>query len=175
MLGKKIEKTLNEQINAEMYSSYLYLSMSAYFDSKNLGGFSHWMKIQAQEELVHAMKIFNYVNERGGRVELTAIEAPNTEWDSPLAVFKNAYEHELKVTALINNLVDLSISEKDHATTQFLQWYVEEQVEEEASADEIVQKITLAKDAPGAMYMIDKELTQRLEAFSLDAAIAAAK
>lgn len=175
MLREKIEKTLNEQVNAEMYSSYLYLSMSAYFDSKNLEGFSHYMKIQAQEELVHAMKIFNYVNERGGRVELTAIEAPKTDWDSPLEVFKNAYEHELKVTALINNLVDLSISEKDHATTQFLQWYVEEQVEEEASADEIVQKITLAKDAPGAMYMINKELSQRIEAFALDAAIAAAK
>jgi len=162
MIKKKIENALNRQINAEMYSSYLYLSMSAFFESENLKGFAHWMRVQAQEELVHAMKFFDYVHERGGTITLTAIDAPPTKWQSPLAAFNHVFEHEQKVTGLINGLVDLAISENDHATNNFLQWFVTEQVEEESSADEIVQKLKLMGDAPGGLFMFDRELGQRV-------------
>jgi len=162
MIGKKIEKALNDQINAELYSAYLYLSMAAYFESINLPGFASWMRVQTQEEVMHAMKIYDYVNERGSRVILKSIEGPPTKWKSPLAVFEAIYKHEQVVTDRINDLVDLAVKEKDHATNAFLQWFVTEQVEEEQSTDEIVQKLTLIKDAPGAMYMLDKELGQRV-------------
>ncbi len=161
MLSKKMEKALNEQVNAELYSAYLYLSMESYFRSTNMGGFANWMRVQTQEEVSHAMKIYDYVDERGGRALLAPIEGPQTEWDSPLAAFEAAYAHEQKVTALINDLVDLAIGEKDHATNNFLQWFVAEQVEEEASADEIVQRLKMMKDAPGGMFMLDRELGQR--------------
>jgi len=115
MLNPKIEDALNRQINAELFSSYLYLSMSAYFESKSLGGMANWMRIQAQEELLHAMKFYDFINERGGRVVLTEIEAPKTSWDSPLQVFEDTYEHECKVTGLINDLVGLAMAENDHA------------------------------------------------------------
>jgi len=157
----KIEKAINSQINAELYSSYLYLSMSSYFSSINFDGFASWMQVQAQEELMHAMKFYNYVVERGGRVILTAIEAPLAEWDSPLAVFEHVYAHEQKVTGLINDLVDLAIAENDHATTTFLQWFVAEQVEEESSADQIVQKLILVKDQGSGLLMLDQELGKR--------------
>jgi len=157
----KIEKAINSQINAELYSSYLYLSMSSYFSSINFDGFASWMQVQAQEELMHAMKFYNYVVERGGRVILTAIEAPLGEWDSPLAVFEHVYAHEQKVTGLINDLVDLAIAENDHATTTFLQWFVAEQVEEESSADQIVQKLILVKDQGSGLLMLDQELGKR--------------
>jgi ferritin len=120
------------------------------------------MRVQTQEEVSHAMKIYDFVNERGGRVLLQAIEGPPTKWKSPLAVFEDAYAHEQKVTGLINNLVDLAIKEKDHATNSFLQWFVNEQVEEEASADEIVQQLKMMEDAPGGMFMLDRELGQRV-------------
>lgn len=161
MLSKKMEKALNEQVNAELYSAYLYLSMESYFRSTNMGGFANWMRVQTQEEVSHAMKIYDYVDERGGRALLAPIEGPQTEWDSPLAAFEAAHAHEQKVTALINDLVDLAIGEKDHATNNFLQWFVAEQVEEEASADEIVQRLKMMKDAPGGMFMLDRELGQR--------------
>jgi len=161
MLSQKMQDALNEQINAEMYSSYLYLSMSAYFDSQNLKGCAQWMLVQSQEETVHAMKLFNYVQERGGRVTLKAIDAPATEWDSVLAAFEGAYAHEQKVTALINDLVTLAQAEKDYAANAMLQWFVEEQVEEEASVDEVVQKLKLVADAPGGLFMIDRELGAR--------------
>lgn len=157
----KIEKAINSQINAELYSSYLYLSMSSYFSSINFDGFASWMQVQAQEELMHAMKLYNYIVERGGRVILTAIEAPLGEWDSPLAVFEHVYAHEQKVTGLINDLVDLAIAENDHATTTFLQWFVTEQVEEESSADQIVQKLILVKDQGSGLLMLDQELGKR--------------
>ncbi len=160
-MKKKIEKAINSQINAELYSSYLYLSMSSYFSSINFDGFASWMQVQAQEELVHAMKFYNYVGERGGRVILTVIEAPPAEWDSPLAVFEHVYAHEQKVTGLINDLVDLAIAENDHATTAFLQWFITEQVEEESSADQIVQKLTLVKDQGSGLLMLDQELGKR--------------
>jgi len=162
MISKKMEKALNEQVNAELYSAYLYLSMEAYFKSLNLNGFANWMRVQTQEEVSHAMKIYGFINERGGRITLKAIDGPQTKWDSSLAVFKDVYKHEQKVTSLINNLVDLAIEEKDHATNTFLQWFVNEQVEEEASADQVVQQLKMMEKAPGGMFMLDRELGQRV-------------
>jgi ferritin len=162
MISKTMEKALNEQINAEMYSAYLYLSMEAYFRSLNLRGFANWMRVQMQEETTHAMKIYDYVDDRGGRIVLKSIAAPQDEWKSPLAVFEATYKHEQKVTGLINNLVNLAVKEKDHATGAFLQWFVSEQVEEEASADKIVQQMRMIGDAPGGLFMLDHELGQRV-------------
>jgi ferritin len=162
MISKKMEEALNGQVNAELYSAYLYLSMESYFKSLNLNGFANWMRVQTQEELMHAMKIYDFIDERGGRVTLKAIEGPPTQWDSPRAVFEAAYAHEHKVTGLINGLVDLAIKEKDHATNTFLQWFVNEQVEEEASADAIVQQLKMMEDAPGGLFMLDRELAQRV-------------
>ncbi len=162
MLSEKIQQALNEQINAELYSSYLYLSMQAYFESINLPGFANWMKAQTQEELMHAVKIYDFVNERNGRVLLKAIDKPPTKWKSPLDVFEQVFKHEQKVTALINNLVNLAADEKDHATASFLQWFVNEQVEEEASADAVRQQLKLIEAAPGGLFMLDKELAQRV-------------
>jgi len=161
MIGKKMEVALNEQINAELYSSYLYLSMSAYLESLNLRGFAHWMRVQAREEEGHALKIYDHIIERGGRVTLGAVEAPPTEWDSPLAVFEQVASHEQKVTGLINELVDLATSENDHATRSFLQWFVDEQVEEEDAANQVLEKFKLVAAAPGGLFMIDRELAER--------------
>jgi ferritin len=161
MIKGTVEKTINDQINAELYSAYLYLAMSAYFEDQNLPGFAHWMKLQANEEQVHAMKFYKFVFERGGRVTLGAIEAPPAQWKSPLDAFESAYKHEIKVTGLIHKLVDLARSEKDIATENFLMWYVDEQVEEEAHADAIVQKLQLIKDSPNGIFMLDKELSAR--------------
>lgn len=162
MIKEKLEKAINSQINAELYSSYLYLSMSSYFSSLNLSGFATWMRVQAQEELMHALKFYDYVIERGGTVTLAAIDAPPKTWDSPLAVFEHVYQHEQKVTGLINSLVDLAIHENDHATNAFLQWYVTEQVEEESSADEILKKLKLVGDQGSGMLMLDQQLGQRV-------------
>jgi ferritin len=162
MFSKKMEKALNEQVNAELFSAYLYLSMEAYFKSMNLNGFANWMRVQTQEEITHAMKIYEFIDERGGRIILKAIDGPQTKWDTPLAVFKAVYEHEQKVTGLINNLVNLAIEEKDHATNTFLQWFVNEQVEEESSADQLVQQLKMMENAPGGMFMLDRELGQRV-------------
>jgi ferritin len=161
MLSKKIEKALNEQINAEMYSAYLYLAMAAWFESQNLRGFASWMKVQSREENTHAMKFFEFVNERRGTVTLKEIGAPAQEWKSPLAAFEAALEHEQYITGRINELVNLATAEKDHATAAFLQWFVKEQVEEEASADSIVQQLKMAENAPGALFMIDHVLGER--------------
>jgi len=161
MLSKKMEKAINQQINAEIYSSYLYLSMATYFESKSLGGFSNWMRQQAQEELFHGMKMFDFVCERGGRVTLMAIEKPASKWASPLDAVKNVLSHEQKVTGLINDLVNLAQDERDHATNIFLQWFVSEQVEEEDTAGSFVDKLKLiGKDANG-LFMLDTELGQR--------------
>ncbi|MBU7013313.1 MAG: ferritin [Theionarchaea archaeon] len=162
MIGKAVEKALNTQLNAELYSSYLYLSMSSWFSFQNLDGFANWMRVQAQEELVHAMKFYDYLIQRNGRVLLLAVDAPPTEWDSPDAVFEHTYQHEQKVTGLINELVDLSISEKDHATHMVLQWFVDEQVEEESSAAEILGKIRMLKESKSGIYILDRELNQRV-------------
>lgn len=162
MLDKEMEKAINKQMNAELYSSYLYLSMGAYFESIDLSGFASWMRVQAQEELSHAMKFYDYLVRRGARVTLTEIEAPPKEWNSAVAVFEHVYEHEQMVTGLINKLVDLSISLSDHATNNFLQWYVAEQVEEEESASGVLQKVKLAGDDSSGLLMLDQELGTRV-------------
>ena len=162
MINKKMEKAINEQINAELYSAYLYLSMSAYFDSITLEGFANWMRIQAQEEVAHAMKFYDYIVERGGRVTLLSIDAPQTTWSSPLSAFENVYKHEQKVTTLIHNLMDLALSEKDHASVSMLRWFVDEQVEEESSADAIVEKLKLVGDKGRGIFMLDQQLGQRV-------------
>jgi ferritin len=161
MLSNKIQDAFNKQVNAELFSSYLYLSMSAHFEAQNLKGMAQWMRLQAQEELQHALKFLDFINERGGRVLLTGLEGPKTEWGSPLEVFEETCEHEAKVTGLIHGLVDVAISDKDHAANTFLQWFVTEQVEEEATAQEIRDKLKLAGDNPVALFMIDQELGQR--------------
>jgi ferritin len=161
-MNEKIRNALNGQINAELYSSYLYLSMASYFKRLSLDGFARWMEIQALEELTHAMKFFNFVNERGGKVDLKAIDGPQTSWDSPLSAFEAVYQHEVKVTGLIYDLVNIATEEKDHATSNFLQWFITEQVEEETSADSIVQKLKLIGSEGGGLYMLDQELAQRV-------------
>ncbi len=162
MLKKKMMKALNEQINAEMYSSYLYLSMESYFQSISLAGFAAWMRGQVQEELMHSMKFYDFVNERGGRVTLDTIRKPETSWKSPLVAFEHILRHEQMVTELINDLVDLAIREKDHATNIFLQWFVTEQVEEEASVGEIVDKLKLIKDNSSGLFLLDAEMSKRV-------------
>ena len=161
MLSKKMQEALNRQINAEMYSAYMYLSMSAYFESLNLPGFAGWMKAQAGEEMEHAMKLYGHVHERLGRVTLTAIDAPPTEWSSPLNAFQEVFKHEQKVTGLIHGLVDLAAAENDHAAGVFLQWFVAEQVEEEANADAVVQKLSRIGDQAGPLFVLDREMGQR--------------
>ena len=162
MLNEMMEEALNRQLNAELYSSYLYLSMAAHFLSKSLPGFANWMRVQAQEELAHAMKFYDYVAGRGGRVALSKIEGPPTEWENAKAVFENVYNHEQKVTGLINDLVNLAIEKKDHASNNFLQWFVAEQVEEEGSACEVLEKVKLVGGSPDALLMLDRELGQRV-------------
>ncbi len=162
MLTKKMEEALNAQINAELFSAYLYLSMAAYFDSLNLTGFSNWMKVQEQEEKFHAQKIFDYISERGGRVVLEAIDKPAADWNSALHAFEESFKHEQYISKRINDLVELSRSENDHATYNFLQWYVEEQVEEESSVDNVVQKLKLVGDFGPGIFMVDQELAQRI-------------
>ena len=157
-----MEEAINQQINAELYSAYLYLSMSSYFKSVNLAGFANWMKIQAQEEVTHAMKFYDYLIERGGRATMLPIDAPKTTWSSPLSVFEETYKHEQKVTGLINNLMNLALAEKDHASVNMLQWFIDEQVEEESSADEIVQKLKLVGDRGSGLFMLDQQLGQRV-------------
>lgn len=161
-ISKNMEDAINKQINAEMYSAYLYMSMSANFSDQNLKGFSNWMTVQAKEEMTHAMKFYNYLQERGGTVKLEAIEKPGSGWKTPLSAFEEAYSHEQKVTEMINKIADLAENEKDRATISMLQWFIDEQVEEEDAALEIVEKLKLMKDAPGALFMLDKELGARV-------------
>jgi len=162
MFNKKMEKLFNEQINEELYSAYLYLSMVAYFESINLPGFANWMRVQTQEEVMHAMKFYDYINQRNGRVVLTALADPQIEWKSPMDAFEAAYKHELHITAKINELVNLAIEEKDHAANMFLQWFVNEQVEEEKNPSDIIQKLKMIKDSSEGLYMLDKELATRV-------------
>lgn len=157
-----MHQALNKQVNAELYSAYLYLSMASYFESQNLKGFANWMTVQAQEELMHAMKFYTYINERGKRSLMMAIDAPPAEWNSPLAVYEDTHAHEQRVTGLINTLVDTAMAEKDHATYNMLQWFVGEQVEEEASADAVVQRLKLIGESRDGLFMLDKELGQRV-------------
>lgn len=159
-----MESALNDQIKWELYSSYLYLSMSSWYESKGLKGFAQWEYVQAQEENDHAMKIYRYVISRGGRVVLQPIEAPPSEWKSPLEAFEVSLEHEQKVTGMINNLVNIAIEEKDHATHNMLQWFVDEQIEEEDDAGNVVDQLRMIEDGGGSamLYMLDKELGTRV-------------
>ena len=161
MLSKKMEDAINQQINAELYSAYIYAAMQADLEDKNLKGAATWMQMQIQEELSHAAKFVNYINERQGRVILEAIDKPPHEWDSVLEIFKGAYKHECYISGRINDLVSLARDENDHATYNFLQWYVSEQVEEEASVDEVVQKLKLIGDNGYGIFMLDQELGSR--------------
>lgn len=162
MLTKKLEKAINEQINKELYSAYFYLGMSAYFTSKDLDGFANFFYVQYQEETFHAMKMYNYVLERGGEIKLTAIAEPPQEFKSPLDVFEQTYEHEKLVTKSIHNLMDVALSENDHATVSFLKWYVDEQVEEEATVNRLVNRMRLVGDNVGGLFIMDSELKARV-------------
>jgi len=161
MIGKKMLESFNEQINAELYSAYLYQAMAADFEAKNLKGFAHWMEVQAKEEQGHAKKMYDFLNDRGGRVVLKAIAAPPVEWKRPLAGFEEVYAHEQKVTGLIHKLVDTARAESDHASEVFLAWFVTEQVEEEAHANEILERLKLMKDHAQGLYMLDAHLGKR--------------
>ena len=162
MLNQRLENELNKQINAEFWSAYLYLSMSAFFENKNLAGFANWMKIQYQEENSHALKLFDYVNERGGKVVLQPIATVDSEWKDVIDIFETTFKHEQHVTFLINNLVNIAIEEKDHATTNMLQWFVSEQVEEEASVSDILDQLKLIEGKGAGLFMLDRELKQRV-------------
>lgn len=162
MLSKRLEEELNKQVNAELYSSYLYLSMSSYLNSINLNGFANWMKIQAEEEETHAMKIFQYIIDRGGRVILDQIDKPPVDWNGIIDIFEETFKHEQLVSSLINNLVDIAAEEKDHATGAMLQWFVSEQVEEEATASDILDQLKLIDGKGAGLFMLDREMKQRV-------------
>lgn len=161
MVSKKMEEALNKQLNLELYSAYIYASMGACFDARNLSGFSGWMKAQAKEEVEHAGKFYGYINDVNGRVVLQAIDKPQTDWDTPLAAFKDALKHEQHVTASISKLVSLAREENDYATEAFLQWFVKEQVEEESHVGSVVDKLELVGDNPNGLLMMDGRLAQR--------------
>jgi ferritin len=161
MIGDAIQKAFNKQINAELYSAYLYLAMSAEMETQNFGGMAHWLRAQSQEEVEHAMKFYKFINERSGTVTLDKIDKPSGSWDTPLDAFEAAYQHETKVTAMIDDLVELARKEKDNASEMFLQWYVNEQVEEEASALQIVEQLKMVKGHPGGLFMLDHHLGSR--------------
>lgn len=161
MLNPKVQDAINEQINAELYSAYLYLSMAQYFEAEGLAGFANWFKIQFQEEQAHATIFMNYVNQRGGRVMLKAIDAVPTTWDSPMEVFRATLEHEQKETALINSLYTLAMQEEDYATRDRLNWFVGEQVEEEDNCRALIDKLRLIGDNGMGLYMLNTELAAR--------------
>ncbi len=161
MLHDKMSKALNEQMNWELYSSYIYLAMSAHFEQVNLRGFAHWMRVQTMEEITHFKRFYDFLTARGGRVVLSQIKAPPSEWKSPLDAFEDVLKHEQEVTRRIHHLADLAVELKDHATGSLLKWFIDEQVEEEASTDEIIQNLKLNQDAPSGLYLIDKELAAR--------------
>lgn len=163
MISKKMEKALNEQIVEELRAAYVYLGMSAYFTAENLDGFAKWMRIQAKEELGHAMKIYDHIHERMGRVTLADVKAGPTSYKSPRAAFEAALEHERRVTKRIDDLVELARKEKDNAALSFLQWFVDEQVEEEKQADTVLRKLDLIGEDGRALYLLDRELGEREE------------
>jgi ferritin len=161
MLNKTIQDAINEQIKNELFSAYIYLSMSSHFEEMNLSGMAHWMRLQSNEEVEHAMKFFEYIHDRGGKVSLAAIGQPPLEWKSPLAVFENAYEHEQKVTGMINNIYALAVKENDYPTQIMLQWFINEQVEEEKNASTIVEQLKMIGDNKNALMMLDHNLGAR--------------
>ena len=161
MLSKRLEKAINDQIGAELYSSYLYMAMGAYAESLNLGGFANWMMKQSQEELGHAMKFWGFVHDRGGRVELQALDKPPADFGGPLTMFQETLKHEQLVTSLINDLYALAIEEKDYASEIFLQWFVTEQVEEEESAEDVIDVLESVGEKGHALFMADRHLAAR--------------
>ncbi len=162
MINPKMQNALNSQINEEFFSSFLYLSMSAYFDKLNMSGLANWMRIQTQEEYMHAMKFYTYLLQKGGTVELKALAQPKYEWKNILEVFEDTYIHEQKITSLIDGLVDIAIELKDHATNSFLQWFVTEQVEEEANVCKILDEFKMVGDNRTGLLMLDRELGSRV-------------
>lgn len=162
MFSEKMISALNKQVQEEMFSAYLYQSMAAHFASESLNGMANWFSIQAKEEMTHAFKLYDFIIERGGKVKLMEIKEPQHSWDTPLAAFEAALGHEKHITECFNNLMDLAMDEKDHATRIFLEWFVSEQVEEEASASEVVDKIKMNGSHNQGLMMIDKELAQRV-------------
>lgn len=162
MITKRMEEAINKQINAELYSAYLYASMAAYFESQGLAGFASWMRVQFEEEQFHAFRFFDWINERNGRVTLTPIEGPQTEWKDPVDVFENTQAHEAHVTSLINDLMSIAIEEKDYATVNFLQWFVNEQVEEESTAAHILDELRMVYGNGQGLLMLDRELGTRV-------------
>jgi len=161
MLSQPVQNAINDQIKNELYSAYLYLSMSAHFEANNLPGFAQWMRLQSQEELDHALKFFDYVNERGGRVTLQEIPQPKSEWKTSLEVFNQVLEHEHHVTSLIHKLYETALAEKDYASQVMLQWFIDEQVEEEKNATEIVEQLKLIDAHGTAVLMLDHRLSKR--------------
>ena len=161
MLNPKVQDAFNKQINAELASSYLYLSMAAHFESKDLKGMAHWMRIQAGEENQHAMRFFDAINDRNGRVTLTQLDTPKAEWKSPLEVFEDAYKHEQMISGMINDLMNLVAVERDGAGHDFLEWFAREQVEEESAAQLIVAQLKLVGDNGVGLYLLDQQLGQR--------------
>jgi ferritin len=160
-INKKMQDAINEQINAELYSAYLYLSMSAFFEGQNLPGFAKWLRVQFEEEQEHALKFYDFVLERGGEVELKAIAKPAATWESPLAAFKEVLKHEQHVTALINGLYEVALVEKDYASQVLLQWYISEQVEEEDNASQIVASLERIAAHETAVLQLDHQLGKR--------------
>ena len=160
-MNKKLLNEMNEQINKELYSGYLYLAMAAHFEAQNLGGFARWMELQAQEELEHGMKFYAFLNDLGERVELKAIDKPQAEFGMPQEIFGQVLDHEKFVTSRIHMLFDLAVNEKDYAAQVFLQWFVNEQVEEEKNASEILESLKLAGDSGNFLFMLDKTLGER--------------
>lgn len=160
-MNEKLQQAFNDQINKELYSEYLYMSMFAYFDRMNLQGFKNWMNVQMQEEHAHAMGMFNYVHERGGKVVLQTIDQPQTDWESPVALFEHVLEHEKFVTSRINALMDVAEEVKDRAAVSFLDWYLKEQVEEEANVSNVLKTLKMVCDDKNCLYMFDKELATR--------------
>jgi ferritin len=162
MVSKKMIDTLNNHLNEEFYSSYLYLSMASYFEENNLKGFAQWFKIQSQEEYGHGMKFYSFIIQVGGKVTLKAIKAPKTTWKSIIEVFAETLAHEKHITGLINKIVGQAMQEKEYATNNFLQWFVNEQVEEEATVEEIINKLEMIGDAKSGLFMMDRELGARV-------------
>ncbi len=161
MLGEAIQDAMNEQMKNEFYAAYQYLSMAAYCESENLPGFAHWMRTQAREETQHAMKFYDFILDRNGRVVLQAVEEPVVEFGSPLEVFERALEQEQRVTAMINDLYGLAVRENDYASQTFLQWFVTEQVEEEKNAGDVVETLKMIGDRSEALFLLDRELGRR--------------
>jgi len=161
MINLKVQDAMNEQIKNELFSAYLYLSMAAYFEANNLPGFAHWMRVQSREEQEHALKFFNFIIDRGGKVTLKTIDQPKAEWNSVLEVFNDTYAHEQLVTSMINNIYEITLKEKDYPSQIMLHWFIDEQVEEEKNASEIVEQLKRIEECSNAILMLDHQLANR--------------